>query len=109
MQKKFTSQSALVNLRAVVGFSVFLVGVFLALFATSADSGKTHRGQANPAGLDPVISVTPNSLSVRLQQGQMESPILTIANFGGTTLNWDDAPTAPNPAASPNSFAATLI
>ncbi len=89
MQKKSTSQSAFVNLRVLVGLSVFLVGVFLALFATSAESGRARRGQANPAGLDPVISVTPNSLSVTLQQGQMESRILTIANLGGATLNWD--------------------
>jgi hypothetical protein len=89
MQKKSTSQSAFVNLRVVVGFSIFLLGVFLALFATSADNGRTRRGQANPAGSDPLISVTPNSLSVTLQQGQMESRILTIANLGGTTLNWD--------------------
>ena len=89
MQEKSTSQSAFVNLRVLVGFGVFLVGVFLALFATSAESGRTRRGQANPAGLDPVISVTPNSLSVTLQQGQMESRILTIANLGGATLNWD--------------------
>jgi hypothetical protein len=36
-----------------------------------------------------VISVTPDSLSVTLQQGQMESRVLTIANLGGTTLTWD--------------------
>jgi len=89
MKKKSTCNSAFFNLRVLVALNIFLAGVFLALFATSADSGRTRRGEANPAGSDPVISVTPDSLSVTLQQGQMESRILTIANLGGTTLNWD--------------------
>ena len=89
MQKKSTSQSAFANLRVVVGFSVFLVGLCLALFATSAESGRPRLDQPNPAGSDPVISVTPNSLSITLQQGQMENRILTINNLGGATLNWD--------------------
>jgi hypothetical protein len=81
MKKKSTSQSAFFNLRVLVGFNVFLVGLFLALFATFADSGGTRRGKANSAGSDPVISVTPDSLSVKLQQGQMESRILIITNL----------------------------
>ncbi len=89
MKKKSTSQSAFFNLRVLVGLNVFLVGVFLALFATFADSGRTRRGETNPAGSDPVISVSPDNLSVTLQQGQMESRILTITNLGGATLNWD--------------------
>jgi hypothetical protein len=89
MKKTSTSQSAFLNLRVLIGLFVLIVGMFLALFATSADSGRTRRGQANPAGADPVISVTPDSLSVTLQQGQMESRVLTIANLGGTTLTWD--------------------
>ena len=44
MQKKSTSQSAFVNLRVVVGLSIFLLGVFLALF-----------GVANPSGPKPSI------------------------------------------------------
>jgi hypothetical protein len=95
MRKKSTSQSAFFNLRVVVGFSVFLIGVFLAFFAAANPSGGSRRLNvaattgAKPAGSDPVISVTPDSLSVTLQQGQMESRILTIANLGGATLNWD--------------------
>ena len=60
-----------------------MVGVFLALFATSANS--LYR----PAGSEPVISVTPESLSVTLRQGQTQTRILTIANLGGATLKWD--------------------
>ena len=89
MKKKSASQAAYFSLRLVLGLNVFLVGVFLALFATLADGGRARRGQADPAGLDPVISVTPDSLSITLQQGQMESRILTITNLGGATLNWD--------------------
>ena len=89
MQKKSASQIAFVDLRVLVGFSVCLVGVFLALLATSAESGRTRRGKASPAGLDLVITVTPDSLSLILQQGQTESRTLTINNLGGATLNWD--------------------
>jgi hypothetical protein len=77
MKKKSTSQSAFFNLRVLVAFPVFLVGVFLALFAA-----------ANPSSPDPVISVTPGSLSVTLQQGQVENRILTISNLRGAALNW---------------------
>jgi hypothetical protein len=38
MQKKSTSQSAFVNLRVVVGFSIFLLGVFLALVGVANPS-----------------------------------------------------------------------
>src|SRR6266540_4638945 len=94
MKKKSRSQSAFFNLRVLIGLNVFLAGVFLALFAMANPSGGRRLGFASttgagPAGSDPVIAVTPDSLSVTLQQGQMESRILTIANLGGATLNWD--------------------
>lgn len=94
MKKKSTSQSAFFNLRVVVGFNVFLVGVFLALFAVANPSADRRLGSAattaaGPAGSDPVISVTPDSLSVTLQHGQSEPRTLTISNLGGATLNWD--------------------
>jgi hypothetical protein len=38
MKKKSTSQSAFFNLRIVVGFNIFLVGIFLALFAAANPS-----------------------------------------------------------------------
>ncbi len=83
MKKKSGSQSAFFRLRILVGHFLALVGVFLALFATSANI--LYR----PAGSEPVISVTPESLSVTLQQGQTQIQTLTIANLGGTTLEWD--------------------
>jgi hypothetical protein len=54
MQKKSTSQSAFVNLRVLVGFGVFLLGVFLALVGLANPSGLSQRfvatASANPAG-----------------------------------------------------------
>ena len=47
MKKKSASQSAFFNLRILVGLFLAMVGVFLALFATSANS--LYRG-ASPAG-----------------------------------------------------------
>lgn len=43
MQKKSTSQSAFANLRVVVGFSIFLLGVFLALVGVATPSAPSHR------------------------------------------------------------------
>jgi hypothetical protein len=61
MKKKSTSQSAFFNLRILVGLFLAMVGVFLALFATSANS--LYRG-ASPAGSDGSIlfnQITGNS------------------------------------------------
>ena len=55
MKKKSTFQSAFFNLRGLIGLLVFIAGIFLAMFATSAIE-PTHRGEANPlagGGLRP--------------------------------------------------------
>ncbi len=48
MKNKCSSHSAFFNLRASIGFLAFVAGVFLVLFVTSADTGRTRRGAANP-------------------------------------------------------------
>ena len=53
MQRKSTSQSAFVNLRVVVGFSIFLSGVFLALVGVATPSAASHRFVAT-TGVSPV-------------------------------------------------------
>ena len=53
MQRKSTSQSAFVNLRVVVGFSIFLLGVFLALVGVATPSAPSHRFVAT-TGVSPV-------------------------------------------------------
>jgi glucose/arabinose dehydrogenase len=45
MKKKSTFQSAFFNLRGLIGLLVFIAGIFLAMFATSAIE-RTHRGEA---------------------------------------------------------------
>jgi hypothetical protein len=52
MQKRSTSRSAFVNLWVIVELSIFLLGLFLALFAA-----------VKPSNPDPVISVTPEKNS----------------------------------------------
>jgi hypothetical protein len=56
MKKKPTSHSAFFNLRVLVGLSVFLVGVFLALFAVANPSGEGRFGFATVAGATPAGS-----------------------------------------------------
>jgi len=53
MQKKSTFQSAFVNLRVVVGFSIFVLGVFLALVGVATPSATNHRFVAT-TGASPV-------------------------------------------------------
>jgi hypothetical protein len=59
MQEKSTSESAFVNLRVVVGSSIFLLGVFLALLAVAKPSGPRHRfvatGRAIPSGSGSIL------------------------------------------------------
>ena len=59
MEKKSKSQSAFVNLRVVVGFSIFLLGVFLALVGVANPSGPRHRFVATvgatPAGSGGIL------------------------------------------------------
>jgi hypothetical protein len=47
MKKKCSAHSAFFNLRASIGLFTVVAGVFLVLFATSADIGRTHGGEAN--------------------------------------------------------------
>jgi len=53
MQKKSTSQSVFVNPRIVGGFSIFLLGVFLALVGVATPSVPSHRFVAR-TGANPV-------------------------------------------------------
>ena len=55
MQKRSTSQSAFVNLRVVVGFSIFLLGVFLALVGVATPSVPSPRFVAT-TGASPLGS-----------------------------------------------------
>src|SRR4051812_23602785 len=59
MRKKFTSQSAFVNLRVFIGFTIFLLGVFLALVGVANPSGSRHRfaatTAATPAGSGSIL------------------------------------------------------
>jgi hypothetical protein len=56
MKKKCSSQSAFFHLRIIVGFNIFLVGVFLALFAAANPSGERRLGSAATAGATPAGS-----------------------------------------------------
>jgi hypothetical protein len=56
MKKKSSSQSAFFHLRVVVGFNIFLVGVFLALFAAANPSSGRRLGSAATAGATPAGS-----------------------------------------------------
>jgi hypothetical protein len=49
MKKKCSSHSASFNLRASIGLLTVMAGVFLVLFATSADIGRTRGSEANPS------------------------------------------------------------
>ena len=51
MKKTSTSQSAFFNLRVLAGLLVGMTGVSLALFATSANTGRTRLATANQSGL----------------------------------------------------------
>ena len=84
MQKKSTSQLALVNLRVVVGLSIFLLGVFLALVGAATPSAPSRR----------FVATT----------GEFKFEIGLV----GSEPDWD-TPTAPNPAASADSFTSALI
>lgn len=55
MQKKSTSRSAFINVRVVVGFSIFLLGVFLA-FVGVANPSSPERGSKATAGATPAGS-----------------------------------------------------
>src|SRR6185312_15248352 len=58
MPKKSASQSAFINLRFIVGFSIFLLGVFLALVGLANPSGSRHRfvaKGATPAGSGSIL------------------------------------------------------
>src|ERR687887_469554 len=64
------------NLRALLGLLVFLAGVFLVLFATSA-IGRTGRGEANPSGFCPLRHLAarvyrPNEFPFALSGGVQE-------------------------------------
>ena len=50
MRKKSTSQPAFINLRVLVGFSIFLLGLFLALVGVANPSGPRHRFVATRGG-----------------------------------------------------------
>ena len=56
MKKNSAPESAYCNLRFVLGLNVFLVGVFLALFAMANPSGGRRVGFAPVAGATPVGS-----------------------------------------------------
>jgi hypothetical protein len=56
MKKKSTSDAVFFNLRVLVGFNVFLVGVFLALFAVAKPSGGKQAGFAAATGASPAGS-----------------------------------------------------
>src|SRR5262245_53256869 len=59
MQKKSTSQPAFTNLRVLVGFTVFVSGVFLALVGVANPSTPRHRFAATtpvtPAGSGNIL------------------------------------------------------
>ena len=59
MQKKSKSQSAFVNLRVLVGSSIFVLGVFLALVGVANPSGPRYRfvatAGATPAGSESIL------------------------------------------------------
>jgi glucose/arabinose dehydrogenase len=99
MKKKSTFQSAFFNQRVLIGLFVFIAGVFLAMFATSAIE-RTHRGEANPfagGGLRPGAQAevsapdftgqfsggAPSGTTIQLEQvaSGLTSPV-TVTNAG---------------------------
>jgi glucose/arabinose dehydrogenase len=99
MKKKSTFQSAFFKLRVLIGLFVFIAGVFLAMFATSAIE-RTHRGEANPlagGGLRPGAQAevsaphftgqfsggAPSGTTIQLEQvaSGLTSPV-TVTNAG---------------------------
>src|SRR4030095_2716264 len=99
MKKKSTFQSAFFNLRGLIGLLVFIAGIFLAMFATSAIE-RTHRGEANPftgGGLRPGTQAemsapdftgqfsgrAPSGATIQLEQvGSGLNLPVTVANAG---------------------------
>ena len=59
MQEKSTSESAFVNLRVVVGSSIFLLGILLALVSVAKPSGPRHRlvatSRETPSGSGSIL------------------------------------------------------
>ena len=55
MKQKSTSQSAFFNLRVLIGLSVVLAGVFLALLGFGTFSAQAQQNSTNTTSFDPLV------------------------------------------------------